>query len=128
MTSLHRDIWMRGSLPVPFVSRRKTDAVKAEATHNHAEGASMSQEVIVYSNVGCDPCHQAMESLSQQGVPLPMMSMTKYLFLGALLLGLVSGVVACASTALGDVRVPRSYDETFVAVLASVQEAAVVVT
>jgi glutaredoxin len=29
----------------------------------------MAQEVIVYSNVGCGPCHQAMEYLSQKGVP-----------------------------------------------------------
>ena len=88
----------------------------------------MAQEVIVYSNVGGDPCHQAMKSLSQQGVPLPMMSMTKCLLFGTLLLGLMSGVVACARTAHGVVRVPRSYDETFVAVLASIQEAEFVVT
>jgi glutaredoxin len=29
----------------------------------------MAQEVIVYSNVGCTPCHHAMEYLSQKGVP-----------------------------------------------------------
>ena len=29
----------------------------------------MAQEIIVYSNVGCGPCHQAMEYLSQKGVP-----------------------------------------------------------
>jgi hypothetical protein len=48
----------------------KTGAVKAEATHNHAAGASMAQEVIVYSNAGCGPCHQAMEYLLQKGVPV----------------------------------------------------------
>jgi hypothetical protein len=47
----------------------KTGAIKAEAIHNHAEGANMAQEVIVYSNVGCGPCHQAMEYLSQKDVP-----------------------------------------------------------
>jgi hypothetical protein len=29
----------------------------------------MAQEVIVHSNVGCGPCHQAMEYLLQKGVP-----------------------------------------------------------
>ena len=29
----------------------------------------MAQDVIVYSNVGCVPCHHAMEYLSQKGVP-----------------------------------------------------------
>lgn len=29
----------------------------------------MAQDVIVYSNVGCMPCHHAMEYLSQKGVP-----------------------------------------------------------
>ena len=29
----------------------------------------MAQDVIVYSNMGCAPCHQAMEYLSQKGVP-----------------------------------------------------------
>jgi len=29
----------------------------------------MAPEVIVYSNVGWGPCHQAMEYLSQKGVP-----------------------------------------------------------
>ena len=29
----------------------------------------MVQDVIVYSNMGCAPCHQAMEYLSQKGVP-----------------------------------------------------------
>jgi len=29
----------------------------------------MAQEVMVYSNVGCGPCPQAMEYLSQKGVP-----------------------------------------------------------
>ena len=30
----------------------------------------MAQAVIVYSNMGCSPCHQAMAYLSQKGVPL----------------------------------------------------------
>jgi glutaredoxin 3 len=47
----------------------KTGAIKAEATHNHTEGASMAQEVIVYNNGGCGPCHHAVEYLSQKGVP-----------------------------------------------------------
>jgi glutaredoxin len=29
----------------------------------------MAQEVMVYSNVGCIPCHYAIEYLSQKGVP-----------------------------------------------------------
>jgi hypothetical protein len=29
----------------------------------------MAQDVIVYSNMGCIPCHHAMEYLSQQCVP-----------------------------------------------------------
>jgi glutaredoxin len=29
----------------------------------------MAQDVIVYSNVGCTPCHHAMEYLSQKGMP-----------------------------------------------------------
>jgi hypothetical protein len=45
----------------PAYARRfqgQTGAAKAEVTHNYAEGASMAQEVIMYSNVGCGPCHQ----------------------------------------------------------------------
>ena len=88
----------------------------------------MAQNVIMYSNVGCGPCHQAMEYLSQKGVPLPMMPLTKCLLLGTMLLGLMSGVVACARTAYGVVRVPRGYDEVFVAVLAAIQDAEFLVT
>jgi glutaredoxin len=29
----------------------------------------MAQDVIVYSNMGCIPCHHAMEYLSRDGVP-----------------------------------------------------------
>jgi glutaredoxin 3 len=54
---------------VAFVSKEKTGAVKEEVKHNHAEGASMVHDVIVYSNMGCTPCHHAMEYLSQKGVP-----------------------------------------------------------
>jgi len=57
-----------------------------------------------------------------------MMSMTKCLLLGAMLLGLVSGFVACASIAHGVVRVPRDYDEVFAAVLAAIQDAEFTVT
>jgi glutaredoxin 3 len=60
---------MRVRLPVAFVSKEKTGAVKEEVKHNHAEGASMVHDVIVYSNMGCIPCHHAMEYLSQKGVP-----------------------------------------------------------
>src|SRR5262245_1905257 len=58
-----------GPLAWALCLQGKTGAVKAEATYNHAAGASMAQEVIVYSNVGCGPCHQAMEYFSQTGVP-----------------------------------------------------------
>jgi glutaredoxin len=60
---------MQRCLPVAFVSRRKTEAVKAEVKHLHAEGARMTPDVMVYSNVGCVSCHHAMEYLSQKGVP-----------------------------------------------------------
>jgi arsenate reductase-like glutaredoxin family protein len=33
------------------------------------KGDSMMKEVTVYSNIGWGPCHQAMEYLSQRGVP-----------------------------------------------------------
>jgi hypothetical protein len=56
-------------LPVPFVSRGKTGAVKAEGKHHHAEGTRMAPDVIVYSNMGCIPCHHVMEYLAQKGVP-----------------------------------------------------------
>jgi hypothetical protein len=52
-----------------------------------------------------------------------MMSITKYLLLGAIILGLVIGVVACATVSHGVVRVPRSYDEVFTASLAAIQDA-----
>jgi hypothetical protein len=55
-------------LPVPFVSREKIAVVKAETIYNHTEGASMAQEVLVYSNVGCGPCQPAMGYPSQEGV------------------------------------------------------------
>ena len=57
---------------MPFVSRGRTGAVKAEVTYNHAEGVSMAQNVIMYSNVGCGPCQQAIEDLAQKSVPLPI--------------------------------------------------------
>ena len=56
------------------------------------------------------------------------MSMAKCLLLSAMLLGLVSGFVACASSAHGVVRVPRGYDEVFAAVLAAIQDAEFTVT
>src|SRR5215467_9782722 len=105
---------MEGPPACALCRQGTTGAVKAEATYHYAEGASMAQEVIVYSNVGCGFCHQAMESLAQQGVPLPMMSMTKCLLFGTLLLGLMSGVVACACIVYGVVCVLWSYDEMFV--------------
>jgi hypothetical protein len=37
-----------------FVSKEKTGAVKEEVKHNHAEGASMVQDAIVYSPAGID--------------------------------------------------------------------------
>lgn len=45
-----------------------------------------------------------------------------------MILGLVSGVVACAAISHGVVRVPRSYDEVFVASLAAIQDAEFTVT
>jgi len=56
------------------------------------------------------------------------MSMTKCLLLGTMLLGLMSGVVACARTSHGVVRVPQSYDTVFAAVLAAIQDAEFSVT
>ena len=51
------------------------------------------------------------------------MPLTKYLCLGAMLIGLISGLVACATRSHGVVRVPRRYDEVFAAALAAVQDA-----
>jgi hypothetical protein len=56
------------------------------------------------------------------------MSMTKCLLLGTMLLGLLSGIVACARISHGVVRVPRSYDAVFTAVLAAIQDAEFSVT
>lgn len=57
-----------------------------------------------------------------------MKPMTRYFLRGALILGLVSGVVACAVSSHGVVRVPRQYDEVFAAALAAIQEAEFTVT
>lgn len=57
-----------------------------------------------------------------------MRAMTQYLLRGAMLLGLVSGVVACAVSSHGVVRVPRQYDEVFAAALAAIQDAEFTVT
>jgi S-adenosylmethionine synthetase len=57
-----------------------------------------------------------------------MMPIAKYLLLGAVILGLVSGIVACAARSHGVVLVPRSYDEVFAASLAAIQEAEFTVT
>jgi hypothetical protein len=57
-----------------------------------------------------------------------MMPITKYLLLGVVILGLVSGIMACATISHGVVRVPRSYDEVFAASLAAIQEAEFTVT
>ena len=57
-----------------------------------------------------------------------MMPRAKYLLLGAMILGFVSGMVACAAISHGVVRVPRSYDEVFAASLAAVQDAEFTVT
>jgi hypothetical protein len=51
------------------------------------------------------------------------MPLTKYLCLGAMLIGLISGLGACATLSHGVVRVPRHYDEVFAAALAAVQDA-----
>jgi hypothetical protein len=51
------------------------------------------------------------------------MPLTKYLFLGVMMLGLISGLVACTTRSHGVVRVPRRYDEVFAAALAAVQDA-----
>lgn len=56
------------------------------------------------------------------------MSMTKRLLRSTMFLGLISGVVACARISHGVVRVPRSYDAVFAAVLASIQDAEFMVT
>src|SRR4029450_11455515 len=53
------------------------------------------------------------------------MPLTKYLFLGAMMIGLISGLVACATLSHGGVRVPRGYDEVFAASLAAVAAAGV---
>jgi hypothetical protein len=57
-----------------------------------------------------------------------MEPITQYLLRGAMLLGLVSGVVACAVSSHGVVRVPRQYDEVFAAALAAIQEAEFTIT
>jgi hypothetical protein len=57
-----------------------------------------------------------------------MMLTATGLRLGALLLWLVHGVVACATTSQGVVRVPHSYDEVVAAALAAIQEAEFTVT
>jgi hypothetical protein len=57
-----------------------------------------------------------------------MMPTAKSLLLRAMILGLASGVVACAATSHGIVRVPRSYDEVFAASLAAIQDAEFTVT
>jgi len=57
-----------------------------------------------------------------------MRPMTQYLLRGAMLLGLVSGVVACAVSSHGIVRVPRQYDEVFAAALAAIKDAEFTVT
>ena len=54
--------------------------------------------------------------------------MTKCLLLGTMLLGLMSGVVACTRISHGVVQVPRSYDTVFAAVLAAIQDAEFSVT
>ena len=54
--------------------------------------------------------------------------MTKRLLLSTMFFGLISGVVACARISHGVVRVPRSYDAVFAAVLASIQDAEFMVT
>jgi S-adenosylmethionine synthetase len=51
------------------------------------------------------------------------MPRAKDLLLGVVILGLVSGIVACAARSHGVVRVPRSYDEVFAASLAAIQDA-----
>jgi hypothetical protein len=56
------------------------------------------------------------------------MPRAKYLLLGAMILGLVSGIVACAARSHGVVRVPRSYDEVFAASVAAIQDAEFTVT
>jgi hypothetical protein len=56
------------------------------------------------------------------------MPITKYLLLGAMTLGLISGVVACAARSHGVVQVPRDYDEVFVASVTAIQEAEFTVT
>jgi hypothetical protein len=57
-----------------------------------------------------------------------MMTVTKFFLYLALMLWLVSGVVACAPKSQGIVRAQRSYDEVFQASLAAVQEAEFTVT
>jgi hypothetical protein len=57
-----------------------------------------------------------------------MIPTTKYLLLGALMLWLMSGVVACALKSHGVVRMQRGYDEAFAASLAAIQEAEFIVT
>src|SRR5262245_31720607 len=56
------------------------------------------------------------------------MPLTKALFLGAMMIGFMSGLVACAALSHGVVRVPRSYDEVFAASLAAVQDAEFTIT
>lgn len=57
-----------------------------------------------------------------------MRAITQGLLLRAMFLGLVSGLVACASISHGIVRVPRTYDAVFAAVLAAIQDAEFSVT
>ena len=57
-----------------------------------------------------------------------MRSMTQYLLRSAMLLGLVSGVGACAVSSYGIVRVLRQYDEVFTAARMAIQDAEFTVT
>jgi hypothetical protein len=57
-----------------------------------------------------------------------MIATMKYLLRGALMLWLMSGVVACALKSHGIVRMQRSYDEAFAASLVAIQEAEFIVT
>lgn len=57
-----------------------------------------------------------------------MIPTKKYFLRGILILGLMSGAVACALKSHGIVRMQRSYDEAFAASLSAIQEAEFTVT
>ena len=72
--------------------------------------------------------HLTMSVPSLDVIKEMLRPMTQYLLRGAMILGLVTGVVACAVSSHGIVRVPRQYDEVFAATLAAIQNTKFTIT